>query len=144
VISIDFYKEEENINNKSGLGDHHDATVRKHSYFSDSELKQYQDNLLAKRTQMKKEIATLQNKAVPDNRHLRDKAAVDIAEMDDEILTQLFTQGVIDGKRVIIREIDRALERIKNGTYGICMVTNRMISKTLLCSMPWAKYSYDE
>ena len=36
----------------------------------------------------------------------------------------------------MLEEIDRALERIENKTYGICVDTNKPIGKTRLRAMP--------
>ena len=45
--------------------------------------------------------------------------------------------------RETLREIDEALERIKDGTYGICLGTGEPINKRRLMAIPWAKYSIE-
>jgi RNA polymerase-binding protein DksA len=42
-----------------------------------------------------------------------------------------------------IRQIDEALERIKNGTYGICRVTGKEIGKERLEAVPTTTISYE-
>jgi RNA polymerase-binding transcription factor DksA len=43
----------------------------------------------------------------------------------------------------VLREIDEALERIQNGTYGVCLGTGKRIDKRRLLAIPWAKYSIE-
>ena len=45
--------------------------------------------------------------------------------------------------RDILREIDEAMERIIDGTYGICLGTGKPINKRRLNAIPWAKYSIE-
>lgn len=50
------------------------------------------------------------------------------------------TAGLLASERVLLREIDEALDRIESGTYGICLGTGRPIGKARLRARPWAKY----
>ncbi len=51
--------------------------------------------------------------------------------------------GLMDSERKLLREIDEALERIENKTYGICIGTGKPIRKARLEAQPWAKYSVE-
>jgi len=51
-----------------------------------------------------------------------------------------FSLGLLESERVMLAEIDDALARIDQGTYGICLGTGKPISKTRLQAKPWAKY----
>jgi len=46
----------------------------------------------------------------------------------------------MDSERKLIVEIDDALDRIENGTYGICEGTGQPIPKERLEAIPWARY----
>ena len=46
----------------------------------------------------------------------------------------------MDSERRILHEIDDALQRIEDGTYGICEGTGEPISKARLKAQPWARY----
>jgi RNA polymerase-binding transcription factor DksA len=39
-----------------------------------------------------------------------------------------------------LQEVEDAIERIKNGTYGICMKTGLPISSDRLRAIPWTRY----
>jgi RNA polymerase-binding transcription factor DksA len=42
-----------------------------------------------------------------------------------------------------VYEIDEALKRIEEGTYGRCELTDKAIPKTRLNAVPWARYTVD-
>lgn len=42
-----------------------------------------------------------------------------------------------------LQEIDKALERIDNGTYGICIVTGEPIPVARLRALPWASMTVE-
>ena len=42
-----------------------------------------------------------------------------------------------------LRDIQEALERIEEGTYGICWGTGKPIGKKRLTAIPWTKYSFE-
>lgn len=50
------------------------------------------------------------------------------------------TLGMMDSEWKIVREIDQALDRIHNGTYGICLGNGKFIPKARLEAIPWTKY----
>lgn len=50
------------------------------------------------------------------------------------------TYGYIQAEAGLLREIEEALLRIDEGTYGLCMGTGRPIDKKRLRACPWAKY----
>ncbi len=49
--------------------------------------------------------------------------------------------GMAEHDRNRLQEINRALEKIKNGTYGICEMSGELISDERLIAMPTARYS---
>ncbi len=44
----------------------------------------------------------------------------------------------------LLLEIDEALRRLYNGTYGLCEISGKPISRTRLDALPWARLSIDE
>jgi len=51
--------------------------------------------------------------------------------------------NLVDAERRLLREIDEALGRIENGTYGICLGTSKPIGFARLQAIPWAKYGVE-
>ncbi|MFH1621924.1 MAG: TraR/DksA family transcriptional regulator [Candidatus Omnitrophota bacterium] len=50
-----------------------------------------------------------------------------------------FSLGLASNERDILYEIDAALEKIKDGTFGLCEDCQKSISKTRLKAVPYAK-----
>jgi RNA polymerase-binding protein DksA len=69
---------------------------------------------------------------------------VDTAD-DNEVADKLeeyeTNKGVIDKLQKQLSEVDAALERIENGTYGICEVTKKPIDRNRLEANPSARVS---
>lgn len=42
-----------------------------------------------------------------------------------------------------MKEIDDALKRVANGTYGLCELTGKPIKAERLQELPWARYSIE-
>jgi len=60
-----------------------------------------------------------------------------------EFATQLMQERCEPHGYGTIRDIDAAMERIIDGTYGICLGTGKSINKRRLMAIPWAKYSIE-
>ncbi len=52
-----------------------------------------------------------------------------------------FSMGLAERQNRYLQQIEDALERIEEGTYGICKVTGELIPKERLKAVPVAKYS---
>ncbi|MBL7130699.1 MAG: TraR/DksA C4-type zinc finger protein [Candidatus Omnitrophica bacterium] len=50
-----------------------------------------------------------------------------------------FSLGLADNERDILYEIDVALQKIKDGSFGLCEECSKPISKTRLKAVPYAK-----
>ena len=102
--------------------------------------------LLEKRHELVGDVNNLQNDALGARNPAGDGLSsmpIHLAELGTDTWEQEFTLGLIEKERSVLKEIDEALERIDNQTYGICVVTGKPISKTRLRAKPWAKYCID-
>jgi len=63
-----------------------------------------------------------------------------MADVGTDNYEQEFTLGLLESERQLLREIDEAINRLAEGTYGICMGTGQTISKARLRAKPWAKF----
>jgi DnaK suppressor protein len=57
--------------------------------------------------------------------------AVDVVEMQQK-------QAILIHDQALLQEVDDALARIENGTYGRCIVCGRAIPQKRLEAIPWA------
>jgi len=69
---------------------------------------------------------------------IREPDHVDSAKLEDDRTLELKT---LTREEHILEEIDAALERIKNGTYGYCEETGKPISLARLEAWPIARYT---
>jgi RNA polymerase-binding protein DksA len=65
---------------------------------------------------------------------------IHMADLGSDNYEQDLAVGLMDGERRLLQEIDQALDRIQQGTYGICEGTDKPISRARLEAMPWARY----
>jgi len=63
-----------------------------------------------------------------------------MADVGSDYYEQELTLGLVESERNMIQEINEALARIAEGTYGVCQVTGKRIKKARLNAKPWAKY----
>jgi RNA polymerase-binding transcription factor DksA len=111
------------------------------------EIQQFRTLLLEKRAEILGDVTTLHTEALAKDRREASgdlsSMPIHMADLGTDNYELEFTLGLIEGERVILREIDEALERIRSGTYGVCAATGRSIGKARLRAKPWAKYSYE-
>jgi DnaK suppressor protein len=53
-------------------------------------------------------------------------------------------EGLEEGAQQTLAEIDAALKRIEDGTYGTCEVCGRPIAPERLAAIPWARLCIDD
>lgn len=99
--------------------------------------------LLAKRRELAGDVRRLTDEAL--NTSVQGAAEhssmpIHMADSGSDNWEQEFTLGLIANEEALVREIDDALGRIENRTYGVCLATRKRISKARLRAKPWAKY----
>ena len=105
-----------------------------------AEIKKFKTMLLAKLTEILGNVTIMESEAFHRDRsdlssmpiHMAD-LGTDSSEIDNII-------GLVDSERKILIEINDALNRIENGTYGICQGRGEQIPKQRLKAIPWAQY----
>jgi DnaK suppressor protein len=111
------------------------------------EIEEFREMLLQKRAQILADMSTLQTEALSKNR--RDASGdlssmpIHMADLGTDNYEQEFTLGLIESERTVLQEIEEALNRIREGTYGLCVATGKPIGKARLRAKPWAKYCYE-
>jgi len=114
--------------------------------YSDDELKEFEKLIIEKLEKAKGEYKILKDTLSRDNDAGTDatsggntKVLEDGAETaEKENLSQLAAR-----QQKFITNLENALVRIKNGTYGICSVTGKLISKERLIAVPHTTQSIE-
>ena len=129
----------------SSFGEEADAPKTKKktkSPFNKRELAKYREILLAKRRELVGDVATMEQGVLS----LGDKGgdpATDVAEQGSDAYDQSLSIGLAEVDRKLIHEIDDAIERIENKTYGLCEISGAPIATKRLDELPWARMSID-
>ncbi len=112
--------------------------------YSKEELKEFEELLLQKLEKSKKEFNMLMSSIKRtddgyDSNHNGAKTLEDGADaLEKEQLNQLAART-----QKYIKQIEGALIRIKNGTYGICIDTGKLIDKDRLRAVPHTQHSIE-
>jgi len=114
------------------------------SHLSAEELEYFQALLIRKRNELCGNVTHMEDEAL---RRTRAEGSGDLsmmpihmADIGTDAYEQEFTISLIQNEREVLKEIDAALKRIKDGTYGICEATHKPIAKARLKAKPWARY----
>ena len=109
-----------------------------------SELENFRKLLLEYRHALVGDLNHLEEGAL---RRTKDNAATldisNFADLGSDYFEQDFAIGLIENSEVTLREIDAALQRIEDGTYGICEESGQPIKKSRLRAIPWARLCID-
>ena len=107
------------------------------------ELEFFRDLLLAKRRELVGDMSSMEREALQSGDHGLSSLPMHMADMGTDNYEQEFTLGLVEKDRNLLREINHALAKIQNGSYGICEGNGKPIAKVRLEAQPWAKYSIE-
>jgi len=119
----------------------------KKTRLSEENLNMFRQLLLDKRAQLLGDVNHMQQHVFRNNR--QDAAGdlssmpIHMADIGSDNYEQELTLGLLENEQQVIRDIDEALARIEDRTYGLCRATGKIISKARLKARPWAKYCID-
>lgn len=113
--------------------------------YSDTELQEFKDIILKKLATAREEFQTLQKSLKDGNENGTDSTNNNYLTLDDgadtfekENLTQLAGRLM-----KFIQNLEAALVRIENKTYGICKTTGKLIPKERLRAVPHTTQSIE-
>jgi RNA polymerase-binding protein DksA len=108
------------------------------------ELEFYRDLILAKRREIVGDMSSMEREALRTGGGSNlSNLPIHMADMGTDNYEQEFTLGLMEKDRKLLRDLNDALAKIQNGTYGICEGTGKPISKARLEAQPWARYSIE-
>jgi len=113
--------------------------------YSEDELKEFEALIIKKLEQAKQELSDLKETLTKKNDPGTDATASNSKFMEDgsdtlekENVTQLAAR-----QQKFIQQLEYALIRIKNGTYGLCIDTGKLIPKERLRIVPHTQHSIE-
>lgn len=113
--------------------------------YSEEELKEFEKIIDDKLTSAREELENIKNSLSRINDNGTDNTAGNMKLLEDgadtlekESLSQLAAR-----QQKFISQLENAKARIKNGTYGICIDTGKLISKERLRAVPHTRHSIE-
>jgi RNA polymerase-binding protein DksA len=120
------------------------STRTKKRRLTATDTEHFKQLLLEKRREILRNVTEFEDEALKKSRldATGDLSSMPIhmADIGTDNYEQEFALGLMDSERKLLREIDDALERIEQRTYGICKGTGKPIPKARLEAQPWARY----
>ena len=113
------------------------------SRLNKKQLDQFRDLLLAKRAELIGDLSALEDQALNASGGNSSHMPIHMADIGSDTYDQDFMLNLAETERKGVREIDAALHRIHEGTYGICQLTGKPIPMARLNAKPWAKYTVE-
>lgn len=123
------------------------ATRKRRRGLTAADTETFRQMLLQKRREILRNVNEFEDEALKKSRldASGDLSSMPIhmADLGTDNYEQEFALGLMDSERKLLREIDEALGRIEEGTYGICEGTGKPIPKARLKAQPWARHCVD-
>jgi DnaK suppressor protein len=95
------------------------------------------DHLLEMRTQILRRKDSLADSAKEE----QPAFSLHMADAGTDEFDRDFALSLMSSEQNALYEVDLALTRIRNGTYGVCEITGEEIEAERLAAIPWARFS---
>jgi RNA polymerase-binding protein DksA len=110
------------------------------TYLAPAEIKKFKMILLAKRTEILSNVTCMEDETLRKPKTDLSHMPIHMADVGTDNYEVENTLGLMDSERKLIEQIDNSLERIEDGTYGICEGNGEAIPIERLEAIPWARY----
>lgn len=113
--------------------------------YSDEELEEFKEIILSKLEKANIDLKMLMEAYTLDGEHGTDDTSptFKILEEGYQVMSKEENSRLASRQQKFINNLENALLRIENKTYGVCRVTGKLISKERLKSVPHATLSIE-
>jgi len=101
-----------------------------------SEIKVYKERLLGIRARLRGDVSAMADAALGSESAEASSMPIHMAELGSDNFEQEFTLSLLATEEDTLGMIDKALERIESGVYGVCVECGGAIPKTRLNAIP--------
>ena len=120
------------------------STRKKKTRLTNTDIEHFKQLLLQKRREIIGSVNEMEDEALKKSRLAAtgdlSSMPIHMADIGTDNYEQEFALELMNGEIKLLRKIDAALQRIEEGTYGICQGTGKPIAKARLKAKPWARY----
>ncbi|MCE9618344.1 MAG: TraR/DksA C4-type zinc finger protein [Planctomycetes bacterium] len=107
------------------------------------ELAEHRGILITRRNELIGRVEGLEDEALRSNGGNLSNMPLHMADVGTDTFDQEFALNLAASDRVKLAEIDEAISRIDDKTYGVCQLTGKPIPKARLDANPLAKYTVE-
>ena len=107
---------------------------------TDSDKKKFRSLLLAKRSEILGDVDHMQTSALDKSGDYVSHSPSHMADVGSDNYETENILGLMESERELLFEIEEAIKRLDNDTYGICQGNGESISRPRLKAIPWARY----
>lgn len=93
--------------------------------------------------EQRQEILGLYQRDLEVGQSASDESADDLVDRANNAYNREFMLALSNSERELLRDIDQALERLDEGSHGICEPCGNAIPTARLKAVPWARYCID-
>ncbi len=108
------------------------------------ELTIYRQKLIALKDEIFKQIKDISEDALmqsqKDSSGENPGYTLHMADVASDNYEREFNFRLVSGDRELLLEIDAALKKVEDGDYGVCVMCDKLIGKSRLNVIPYAKY----
>lgn len=120
------------------------STALKKTHLPKKELDRYRGILLRKRAELIGDVSSMEGEALRGgNSGSLSHLPQHMADQGTDAYEQALSLDLAQVDRNLVREIDEALGRIEAGSFGVCMLTGKPISKERLDELPWTRFTIE-
>jgi DnaK suppressor protein len=105
-----------------------------------AEIEKFRELLIAKRNEILGNVTVMEDETLKKERSELSSMPFHMADAGSDNFEQEFTLDLMDSEKKMLVEINEALRRIEEGTFGICEGRGEPIPKARLNAIPWARY----
>lgn len=109
------------------------------------QLEHFKEKLLEERKRVLEEMDELQQtnlkQSISDASGENSRYSYHLGDVASLSYGREFSMGLAERQQKYLEQVDEALQRIEDGTYGVCKVTGETIAVERLEEVPVAKYS---
>ena len=118
--------------------------MSKKTRYSDEELKEFEKLIIQKLEKAKEELHSLKASIIREEEDTGDNfSSVKTLEDGTDTAEKERLSQLAGRQQKFITNLENALVRIKNGTYGICLNTGKLIAKERLMAVPHTTLSIE-
>lgn len=108
-----------------------------------AQLKEFREILTLKRAELVGDVQSMESEALTGGSGSLSNLPQHMAEQGTDTFDQSMALNIAASKRQTLRDIDAALKRIDDNTFGICEMLGKPIELARLQAEPWTKFSIE-